>query len=316
MPILSSPRSAVAAPARDGEANPRRPGRVAGWAQGILARAIVRPFRIERALLWRGETPARRGLRGERVALEVAPGIVLRGWLTEPAPGGLARGTVVLFHGVSSCKEATLPLAGRFGAAGFRCLTYDGRGHGDSGGRWCSYGYHEKRDFSRWLDFLETRLAAGGGPGPVAVWGTSLGGAVALQAMAADRRVVCGIAESTFATLPEVTADYARRLGRTRDGRLAAWALAGAGRLAGFDPGAVRPEESARAIDRPVLLLHGTADTHIAIGYGRRIFANLPPTPGNRWLEIPGGGHYGLWHAGGEPYVRAQVEFLETFCRR
>ena len=287
------------------------------WVQGLLARAIVRPFRVERALLWRGETPARRGLRGERVELAVAPGIVLRGWLTEPSHpgGGPARGTVVLFHGVSSCKEATLPLAGRFGAAGYRCLTYDGRGHGDSGGRWCTYGYHEKEDLSRWLDWLETRLADEGGPGPVAVWGTSMGGAVALQAMAADRRVACGIAESTFATLREVAAEYARRLGRTRDDRLATWALAGAGRLADFDPDAVRPEETARGIDRPVFLLHGTADDHIVIQHGRRIFDRLPPTPGNRWLPVEGGGHYGLWHAGGEPYVQAQVEFLETHCR-
>ncbi len=283
--------------------------------QGILARAIVRPFRIERALLWRGETPERRGLRGERVELEVAPGITLRGWLTEPAHGGLARGTVVLFHGISSCKEATLPLAGRFGAAGFRCLTYDGRGHGESGGRWCTYGFHEKGDFSRWLDHLETRLAGARGIGPVAVWGTSMGGAVALQAMAADRRVCCGIAESTFATLSEVAGDYARRLFRLRDGRLAAWALVGAGRLADFDPDSVRPEDTAREITQPVLLMHGTADANITISHGRRIFHHLPPTPGNRWLEIPRGGHYGLWHAGGEPYVRAQVEFLETYCR-
>ena len=151
----------------------------------------------------------------------------------------------------------------------------------------------------------------------MAVWGTSMGGAVALQAMAADRRIVCGIAESTFATLREVAADYARRLGRVRDAtRLTTWALAGAGRLASFDPDAVRPETTTRAIHVPVLLMHGTADRNIAITHGERIFANLPPTPGNRWLPIPGGGHYGLWHAGGEPYVQAQVEFLETFCRR
>ena len=228
---------------------PRR--RVARWVQEVLARAIVRPFRIERALLWRGETPARRGLRGERVALEVATGITLRGWLTEPAHGGPSRGTVVLFHGISSCKEATLPLAGRFGAAGFRCLTYDGRGHGESGGRWCTYGFYEKRDFSCWLNHLETRLSAEGGPGPVAVWGTSMGGAVAIQAMAADGRVRCGLAESTFATLPEVADDYARRLCRVRDGRLAAWALVGAGRLAHFDPDAVRPKKRCEASTDP-----------------------------------------------------------------
>ena len=275
----------------------------------------MRPFRLERALLWRGETPDRRGLNGERVELEVAPGITLRGWLTEPAHGGSARGTVVLFHGISSCKEATLPLAGRFGAAGYRCLAYDGRGHGDSGGRYCTYGHYEKADLSRWLDFLETRLAAEGGPGPVAVWGTSMGGAVALQAMAADRRVRCGIVESTFAVLPEVAQEYARRLFLQRDHRLAAWALVGAGRIARFDPETVRPMETARAIHRPVLLMHGTADGNITISHGQRIFHNLPPTPGNRWLPIVGGGHYGLWHAGGEPYVRAQVEFLEAHCR-
>ena len=312
--MLTPPLPPAAAPLTAASPAPRRLA-VARWTQEFLARAIVSPFRIERALLWRGETPARRGLHGERVALEVAPGITLRGWLTEPVRGVPARGTVVLFHGISSCKEATLPLAGRFGAAGFRCLSYDGRGHGESGGRWCTYGYYEKRDFSRWLDFLETRLAAEGGPGPVAAWGTSMGGAVALQAMAADRRVCCGIVESTFAALPEVAGEYARRLFLQRDGRLAAWALVGAGRLADFNPYSVRPEVTARDIHCPVLLMHGTADRNIVIRHGERIFENLPPTPGNRWLPVVGGGHYGLWHAGGEPYVRAQVEFLESHCR-
>lgn len=278
------------------------------WTEDVLALAIVRPFRLERPVLLRGWTPARFGLRAEAVELETEPGLYLRGWLLRAENAGApARGTVVLLHGISSCKEATLPVAQIFARAGWRCLAYDSRAHGDSDGRWCTYGDREKLDVSRWLDAL------GGRRGPFVVWGTSMGGAVAIEALAHDPRLRCGIVESTFATLEEVSADYARRLFLVSDPRLSTLALAGAERVAGFRVAAARPELTARWVRQPVLMVHGTADRHIASAYGRRVYRNLR-SPGSRWREVPGGGHLRLWRAGGAEYARALVEFLGTTC--
>ena len=51
-------------------------------------------------------------------------------------------------------------------------VAYDSRGHGESGGAFCTYGFLEKRDLRRVIDIMPPR--------PVVLIGASLGGAVAL----------------------------------------------------------------------------------------------------------------------------------------
>ena len=86
------------------------PGRnralLAPLAEALLGRAMTRPFRLEHQLLYSRTTPRRVGLEFDALEVEVEPGLRLRGWLTSPA--GPPRGTVVLLHGISSCKGAML----------------------------------------------------------------------------------------------------------------------------------------------------------------------------------------------------------------
>ena len=205
-----------------------------------------------------------------------------------------------------------LPLAKLLAQHGFNSLAYDSRGCGESGGQYGTYGFYEKRDCSRCLDELLRRY----GPevGPVSIFGNSYGGAVALQTMAEDGRFRCGIVESTFATLREVVRDYEAKTVGVRLDALTDAALARAGTIAHFPPDAVKPEDSARTIQCPVLVVHGTADTDIAMRYGARVFQNLR-TSGSRWYPIQGAGHGDLWAKGGDAYRQAVLDFLEAHGR-
>ena len=271
----------------------------------VLPYAIIGETRLPREVAYRGVTPEKLGLRAERFGVEAEPGIYLAGWFVRAE--GAARGTVLLLHGHNSCKEAMLPLAKLLAAHGFNGLAYDSRGCGESGGQYGTYGFYEKRDCARCLDELLRRY----GPevGPVSIFGNSYGGAVALQAMAEDRRFRCGIVESTFATLREVVRDYEAKLVGVRMDALTDAALARAGVIARFAPDQVRPEEAARLIRCPVLVVHGTVDTDIAARYGERVFRNLT-TPGSRWYSIEGAGHGDLWDKGGTAYRQAVLDFL------
>lgn len=284
-----------------------------GWwvTNQVLPYAIVGTNRLERTLHYGGVTPASLGLNGEAVGLRVAPDIALKGWFVraQAAP----KGTVLLLHGHNSCKEAELQLAKRLATHGFNSLCYDSRGCGESGGRFCTYGFYEKGDCSRYLDELLRRYGETV-VGPVSIYGNSFGGAVALQVMAQDRRFRCGIVESTFATLREVVRDYEKNLVGVRLDPLTDRALARGGVLAHFPPDLVRPEESAKAIRCPVLVVHGTADTDISSRYGERIFRNLS-SAGSQWFPVPGAGHTDLWTRGGDAYEQAFLNFLEAHGR-
>ena len=218
------------------------------------------------------------------------------------------RGTVVLLHGSSSCKESLLGPARVLATNGYAVILYDSRACGESGGRWATYGFYERADFSRVLDEATRRF---GELGPVGVFGSSYGGAVALQAMADDPRVRAAIVECAFPDLRETIRDHGRLWLH-----LPAWvsdlALARAGQIAGFDPDAVSPERSAARIaagSRPVLLIHGTADERIPLSHAERLRTALGANAG--WYPVPGGGHNELWRAGGEEYRRRWLGFWE-----
>lgn len=269
--------------------------------------AVIIPGRIERAIKYRDSAPADHGLSGERLDVEVEPNLWLRGWFLHAATS--AHGTVVLLHGHGSCKESTFALAKLLAEHGYNSIAYDSRGHGESGGRYCTFGYYEHGDCSRYLDEAERRF----GPlGSLAIQGQSFGGAVALQTMAADRRFRCGVVECTFADLRGVVQSDAARWLHFSWAPPVDDALRRAGEIAHFPAGEISPEKAADGVRCPVLLIHGTADGRIPLGDGERIFRHLR-TPGCEWYPVPGADHGGIWHQGGAEYERRVLDFLARY---
>lgn len=265
---------------------------------------VIVPGRLERTFKYSDVTPAGAGLDAERCDVEVESGLSLRGWFIHGS--GAVHGTVVLLHGHGSCKESTFPLARLLAANGYQSLVYDSRGHGESGGRFCTFGYYEHTDCSRFVDAAQGRFP---GLGPVAIQGESFGGAVALQTLAEDRRFRCGIVQSTFADLREQVNADARAWVHFFEPPLMDTMLRRAGEIAHFPPAAVRPEEAAGAVRCPVLLIHGADDQRIPVQNGERIFAHLQ-TPGCEWYPVSGADHGGVWHVGAAEYERRVLDFL------
>lgn len=211
-------------------------------------------------------------------------GITIRGWrFPTSAP---RRGLIVYLHGSADNRQSGLGFAHRFVAQGFDVVAYDSRAHGNSGGDSCTYGFHEKADLSRALDAVDADTAI--------LFGTSLGGAVALQAAAEDPRVIGVIAQSAFSDLETIVRERAPFFARDRDIKAA---LAIAETRGRFRVGDVSPQASAARIRVPVLLIHGERDRETNASHSRRIFAALA---GRRDLFIvPGAGHNDtLAHAG------------------
>lgn len=289
---------------------------IGAWViRNVLPFSIIRPSRSERLAVYGGRTPASVGLESEEFWTEAARRVWLKGWFIRAKSPGPARGTVVLLHGSSSCKEAMLGQAELLADEGYQTILYDSRAHGESGGEWATYGFYERRDFSRVLDAAEQRFGGQKILGSVAIFGSSYGGAVALQAMAEDGRVRCAVVECAFADLRE-TLRHHGRLWFGVPGWMSDLALARAARLAKFDPAAVHPEAAAARIRRPVLLIHGTADPRIPLAEGERIFRQLQAhAPSSEWYPVFRGGHEGLWQAGGEEYRARLLRFLDQHTR-
>jgi uncharacterized protein len=233
----------------------------------VVAGAILRPARVSHT------EPPPPGCADREFA---GAGVTLRGWWCEP--NGAIRGTVVSLHGVADNRRGAAGLVERFGRHGLALVAYDSRAHGASDGEFCTYGFHEKQDLRRVIAALPA--------GPVILFGTSLGGAVALQAAAGEPRVAGVVAAETFSDLATVVRDRAPRF--TPD-FLIRQAFRIAGERADFDPEQVSPVRAAASIRAPVLLIHGAEDRDTKPGHSRRIYDALPGE--KRLILVPGAGH-------------------------
>lgn len=249
--------------------------------------------------------PSDLGLDATDLKISTKDSIALRGYhIKSQLP---TKGTIILIHGIGGCKEHFLPLAKELSALGWESIVFDQRAHGKSGGRFCTYGYFEKSDVMQIVDYLLLESSTQ----KIGVWGNSLGGAVALQAMAADDRISFGLIESTFTELDVIVSDYQKRFTAGVGSKwLTDYVLKNAGKIADFNPEEVKPIISAAKITNPVLIAHGDSDDNISVTYGKLLYEALGSEE-KELIIVEGGEHFGLFETGGEVYKRQLFQFIQ-----
>ncbi|MFK8105362.1 MAG: alpha/beta hydrolase [Saprospiraceae bacterium] len=218
---------------------------------------------------------------------------------------------LILVHGIGGCKDHFLALAQVLSEQGIETIIFDGRAHGKSEGKYCTYGFKEKQDIVQIVDEIKKRQA----DTPLGIWGNSLGGAIALQALALDPRIEFGIIESTFTSLPQIVFDYQQRIFKGLGLRLFSdYAIRRAGDIAGFDADGIQPIESVKQIQQPVLIAHGDTDKNIKVAYGKALFEALA-APQKEFALIENGGHFGLLATGGIAYQQQLMTFIKKHSK-
>jgi hypothetical protein len=224
-------------------------------------------------------------------------------------PADSARATIILLHGIGGCKEQLIEFAQFLHSHQFNIVLTDFRSQGSSNGFACTYGYYEKEDIQRLIDLVKEES-----PAPIGVHGSSLGGAIAYQVMALDNRVAFGIVESTFDNLQSVVREYTSRFIGFQFNALADFATWRAGNYACFDPSSIDIAAIATTIKQPVLVVHGTADIHIPIELGKRVF-DLIGSEQKKWIAIEGATHNNMSNVGGAWLLDQKLRFINDYGR-
>lgn len=275
--------------------------------------------------------------RAERVAFDVGGGIVLAGDARGPADGP----PVLLLHGGGQTRHAWGGAAAALGAAGWRAIALDQRGHGDSS--WAPDGDYRIDAFAG-----DLRAVVGTLSRPPAVVGASLGGLATLvvegetpgtlaavvlvdigpRTQPAGVERIIGFMRARpdgFATLEEAAdavAAYAPHRPRPRDtaglrknlrqGRDGRWRwhwdprlMSGDKRIeATRDP--ARLDACARALRCPTLLVRGRLSDLLSEEDARHF---LDIVPAARFADVSGAGHMVAGDRN-DRFTRAVVEFL------
>jgi pimeloyl-ACP methyl ester carboxylesterase len=255
--------------------------------------------------LGRPVSPGDLDLPYEEINVIIEDGLKLNSWLIHAAAP--ARGTIIYLHGVADCKIDGLRFAKLMRDAGYNVFLFDARRHGMSDGEYCTYGFYEKYDTLRVIDYLLSRTDIL--PGKIGIFGTSMGAAVALQAAALDKRIAAIVSENSFATLRTIFDDYQKRMIKLPFHYLRNMVIVRSELKAEFKASDVSPLEAVRSIHIPILFVYGTRDQHINYQYSLLLFeqANEP----KELLAIEDASHSNIWDVAGEPYGQRLVGFFE-----
>lgn len=227
-------------------------------------------------------TPADLGMEYEDLRLTTADGVRLQAWYV-PAPA--ARGHVLFFHGNGGNLSHRLHSLGDLHAAGYSVLILSYRGYGLSEGRPSEEGTYRDAQ-SAWAHLVEERGVA---PGSIALFGRSLGGAVAAW-LASRTAPGALVLESTFTSVPDLAAELYPFLPVRLVSRF------------DYDTASLLPRVRA-----PVLVVHGGEDEIVGFSHGERLFA-LANEP-KEFLELEGGHNEGFLMTG-ERYRAGIAGFL------
>jgi pimeloyl-ACP methyl ester carboxylesterase len=164
--------------------------------------------------------------------------------------------TIVLVHGHQATKSGILKYGEGLHQT-FNLVAFNLRNAGRSTGTQTTAGVLEQKDVRAIIDWLERTKH----PAHIGVLGNSLGAAAALAEATSDSRVEALVLDSMHT---RIRFQIEQRIQHERfPAYPATWAVFIAVRLrTGVDIGSVDPEDEVSKVGRrPVLLIHGTADT-------------------------------------------------------
>lgn len=213
-----------------------------------------------------------------------------------------SKATVFLFHGINARKEQMLGLCQWYVAAGFQCVVFDSRGHGDSSVARATYGRREVGDFLRLMRETERKF---GDLGHIVFHGNSMGAAVALQCAPKVDDLRAIVATSTFASLYE-TMKY--QASKRHLSPLLPIVRRKISSDAEFDPRSITPANDMRVSSVPVLLIHGSADQVIPISTAKKT-QRIIGYEQCRLITVQGAGHNDAIAKGGDALMKLTISW-------
>ena len=273
---------------------------------GVLHPANHNPERVEET----EQTWERTSAVKTDLTVRANDGVELRGWKVVPPS---ANGDwVLLFHGVSDNRTGDLGHAEFLLRHGYSVVMMDSRAHGKSGGDMATYGWKERYDTVAITDALYASEKVR----HLCAHGVSMGAAIALLSAAVEPRIAAVSAEDPFASLREVSYDYAGLdvspfIGKTLFRPASIFAMRAVARTGGFDPDAVSPEKAVAQRPFPVLLICGANDHRIPCRHAEAIY-DAATGPKELWV-VQGAGHASALGQAPADYENRVVRFFEKY---
>lgn len=210
------------------------------------------------------------GVDATRITLQTEDGLSIAAWEVMPES---PKATVILLSGIQNPS-----VTGFFGYAkmlrdnGYGALLIEMRAHGESEGDTIAFGMNEYLDVKAGVAYLDGKYDEL----PVVVWGTSMGGTTAINAIGRIPELDGLISCSAFSTLPDMFCDMMSLMGLPSAYIAVQKPFVWLNCLFtyGSDMIQIHPLNEIQKLDgRPALLMHSTEDSQVPYVNFERIMA-------------------------------------------
>lgn len=210
---------------------------------------------------------------------------------------------VILSHGYTDNRIGSLKYARIYLDLGFNAVIYDLRGHGLNERTYCTYSVREARDLDALIRDARTRFP---GLRVLGLHGESLGAATSVAVLKYRPEADFVVADCGFSEITSILKAGLRQM-RLPAGLVYLASLCAKG-MYGYMYSEMRPIDSLRENDVPVLFIHGDADSFIPPSHSEAMHA---ATRGMSALRLmPGARHAASVFTDYELYCRWIKDFL------
>jgi len=253
--------------------------------------------------------PSTQNIEFEDVKFTSEDGLTLPGWYMASSDNNHNNDkAILLVHGRGANRTEGMRYAKPLLAAGYNVLAFDMRHPRQNPNIISTMGFHEKKDVTAALNFLEQEKNIK----HIGLMGFSMGAATGIIVMAKDPRVKVGVFSGGYAHSMDVLTEQAKKLhGLPRYPlmpiveKLFEW-------RGDLDSDEINPEKYIGQISpRPVYIMHGTADQTVDFSHGQRLFA-AAKEPKLFW-QAQGGRHTRLWQHNKEKAENSVVDFFNRY---
>ncbi|MFE8702833.1 alpha/beta hydrolase [Cytobacillus sp. FJAT-54145] len=221
---------------------------------------------------------------------------------SEPSSGK----AVILAHGYRGHSDQMPGITRFYHEQGFDVLKPDARGHGESEGDYVGYGWHDRKDYQKWIDLLINEKGATN----ILLHGFSMGGATVLMTSGEDLpdEVKGIINDSGYTSVREELVHQLKHMYGLPSFPLMEVTSFITNLRAGYTFEEASAIEQVKKNTRPLLIIHGDQDDLVPTEMAYRI-EEVAKSDKELWI-VPGAGHTKGYTVAKEEYEQRVLDFI------
>ncbi len=247
----------------------------------------------------------------EMVDIVSYDGLKLKGYyISAEAP---TMRTTILSHGYSS-KGLWMGLYAKlYNMMGYNVLMPDSRGHGDSEGNYIGFGWVDRKDYLKWIDYVIKKT---GPDAQIVLHGVSMGGATVLMTSGENlpSNVKAIVSDCAYTSVKDELSYQMKRMYRLPSFPLLNVTSLITKAKAGFTFEEASALKQVKKSKTPTLFIHGGNDEFVPTGMVNRLFDACNSE--KELFIVPGAGHGAALNADPDGYIAKVKDFTEKYINK